>query len=62
MGGNARVGMEDALSVGRGTPAKSNAELISKIIRIAKEFDIEPATPAEARQMLGLKGISKVGY
>jgi len=62
MGGNARVGMEDALSVGRGTPAKSNAELISKIIRIAKEFDIEPATPAEARQMLGLKGISKVAY
>jgi len=62
MGGNARVGMEDALMLGRGILAKSNAELIQKIIRIAQEFGIEPATPAEARKMLGLKGPDKVGY
>ena len=62
MGGNARVGMEDALSLTRGVPAKSNADLVEKIIRIAKEFGIEPATPAEARKMLGLKGINNVGY
>ncbi|MFH1629834.1 MAG: 3-keto-5-aminohexanoate cleavage protein [Pseudomonadota bacterium] len=62
MGGNARVGMEDALMVGSGILAKSNAELIQKIIRIAQEFGIEPATPAEARKMLRLKGLDNVGY
>ncbi len=62
MGGNARVGMEDALWLGKGVPAKNNAELVAKIIRIAKEFGIEPATPAEARKILGLKGNDKVGF
>jgi uncharacterized protein (DUF849 family) len=62
MGGNARVGMEDALWLDKGVLAKNNAELVSKIIRIAKEFGIEPLTPAEARQMLGLKGLDKVGF
>ena len=62
MGGNARVGMEDALWLDKGVPAKSNAELVTKIVRIAKEFGIEPATPAEARKILGLKGLNKVGY
>jgi len=61
MGGNARVGMEDALWLDKGVPAKNNAELVAKIIRIAKEFGIEPATPAEARKMLQLKGLDKVG-
>ncbi|MGD0625113.1 MAG: 3-keto-5-aminohexanoate cleavage protein, partial [Thermodesulfobacteriota bacterium] len=42
MGGNARVGMEDALWLDKGVLAKSNAELVAKIIRIAKEFGIEP--------------------
>ncbi len=62
MGGNARVGMEDALFVEKGILAKHNGEQITKILRIAKEFGIEPATPAEARKMLGLKGIDKVAY
>jgi uncharacterized protein (DUF849 family) len=62
MGGNARVGMEDALWLDKGVLAKSNAELVTKIIRIAKEFGIEPATPAEARKMLELKGFDKVGF
>jgi uncharacterized protein (DUF849 family) len=62
MGGNARVGMEDALSVSRGVPAKNNAELVEKIIRVAREFGIEPASPAEAREMLRLKGLAKVGF
>jgi uncharacterized protein (DUF849 family) len=62
MQGNARVGMEDALWLDKGVLAKSNAELVAKIIRIAKEFGIEPATPAEARKMLGLKGLDKVGF
>lgn len=62
MGANARVGMEDALSVGRGVPAKNNAALVEKIMRIAREFDIEPATPSEARKILGLKGPDKVAF
>ena len=62
MGGNARVGMEDALWLDKGVLAKSNAELVAKMVRIAKEFGIEPATPAEARKILGLKGPEKVNF
>jgi len=62
MGGNARVGMEDALWLDKGVLAKSNAELVAKMVRIAKEFGVEPATPAEARKILGLKGLDKVGF
>ena len=61
-GGHARVGLEDNLYLEKGVLAKSNAEQISKIIRIAGEFGIEPATPAETRQILGLKGIDRVRY
>lgn len=62
MGGNARVGLEDNLYLEKGVLAKSNADQIKKIIRIAKELGIEPATPDEARKMLGLKGLAQVCY
>jgi len=62
MGGNARVGLEDNLYLEKGVLAKSNAEQVAKIIRIARELGIEPATPNEARQMLGLKGLDEVNY
>jgi uncharacterized protein (DUF849 family) len=62
MGGNARVGLEDNLYLEKGVLAKSNAEQVKKIIRIAAELGIEPATPAEARRMLGLKGLDRVAY
>ena len=62
MGGNARVGLEDSLYLEKGRMAKSNAEQVEKIVRIAKEFGIEPATPNEARQILGLKGLSEVNF
>ena len=62
MGGNARVGLEDAVWLEKGVFAKNCGEQVAKIIRIAKEFGIEPATPAEARKMLALKGVDKVGY
>ena len=62
MGGNARVGMEDALWLDKGVLAKSNAEFVAKMVRIAKEFGVEPATPPEARKILGLKGLDKVGF
>jgi 3-keto-5-aminohexanoate cleavage enzyme len=54
MGGNVRVGMEDNIYLEKGALAKSNAELVAKIARIAKELGREIATPDEARQILGL--------
>jgi len=62
MGGNARVGLEDNLYLEKGVLAKSNAEQVAKIIRIAREFGIEPATPAEGRAILGLKGLDQVNF
>jgi uncharacterized protein (DUF849 family) len=62
LGGNCRVGLEDNLYLDRGKMAKSNAEQVAKMVRIACELGIDPATPDEARQILGLKGIDKVNY
>jgi uncharacterized protein (DUF849 family) len=62
MGGNARVGLEDNLYLEKGVLAKSNAEQVKKIIRIAAELGVAPATPAEARQILGLKGLDQVAF
>lgn len=55
MGGNVRVGFEDNLNLERGVPAKSNGELVAKVVRIAKELGRPIATSAEAREILGLK-------
>jgi uncharacterized protein (DUF849 family) len=62
MGGHVRVGMEDSLYIGRGKLAASNAEQVAKIVRILAELSLEPATPAEAREMLKLKGGDNVGF
>ena len=62
MNGNARVGLEDNLYLEKGVLAKSNADQVKKIIRIAAELGIAPATPEEARQMLGLKGLDQVDF
>ena len=55
MGGNVRVGFEDNLYLERGVLAKSNGELVEKVVRLAKELGREVATSAEARVILGLK-------
>lgn len=62
MGGHVRVGMEDNLWVGRGTLAESNADLVEKAITILNGLGREPATPDEAREILGLKGADKVNF
>lgn len=62
LGGHARVGLEDNLYLERGVMAKSNAEQVAKIIRIARELGFEPAAPAEARKILNLKGLEKVNF
>ena len=55
MGGNVRVGFEDNLYLERGVLAKSNGELVAKLVRISKELGRPIATSAEAREILGLK-------
>lgn len=61
MGGNVRVGLEDSLYLGKGQLAHSCADQVRKIRRILEELSLEIATPEEARAMLGLKGLDKVG-
>ena len=60
MGGNVRVGLEDSLFIERGKLASSNAQQVAKIGRILAEMGLEPASPDEARRMLGLKGRERV--
>ena len=55
MGGNVRVGFEDSIYIEKGVLAKSNGEMVAKVVRIAKEMGREIATSAEAREILGLK-------
>jgi uncharacterized protein (DUF849 family) len=62
MGGNVRTGMEDNIYLGKGELARSNADLVAKTVRILRELSLEPATPDEARAMLGLKGAEQVGF
>jgi len=62
MGAHARVGLEDGLYVGKGQLAPSNADQVRKIRRILDELSLEIATPAEARQILDLKGLDKVAF
>ena len=54
MGGHVRVGFEDNVYLEKGVIAKSNGELVEKVVRIAKELGREIATPQEAREILGL--------
>jgi 3-keto-5-aminohexanoate cleavage enzyme len=55
MDGHIRVGMEDNVYYQRGELAKSNAQFVERIVRIAREYGREVATPAEAREILSLR-------
>jgi uncharacterized protein (DUF849 family) len=59
MGGSVRVGLEDSIYLAKGELAKSNAEQVAKICRILAELSLQIASPAEAREMLGLKGAAE---
>jgi 3-keto-5-aminohexanoate cleavage enzyme len=54
MGGHVRVGFEDNIYYSRGVLAKSNAQLVERAARLARELDREPAKPSEARKLLGI--------
>ena len=53
LGGHIRVGLEDNLYMARGVKA-TNESLVLRAVEAVKEFGKTPATPAEAREMLGL--------
>ncbi len=54
MGGHIRVGMEDNVYYAKKQLAKSNSEFVARAVRVVKEANRTVATPAEAREILGL--------
>jgi uncharacterized protein (DUF849 family) len=62
MGANVRVGLEDSLWDGPGTLARSNAAQVKRARQILEGLSLEVATPAEARQILALKGGDAVAF
>jgi uncharacterized protein (DUF849 family) len=62
MGGNVRVGLEDSLWGGPGRLAQSNAEQVATMRKLIEGLTLEIATPAEARELLALKGGDQVAF
>ncbi len=54
-GGHARVGFEDNVYLSKGVLAKSNGELVEKVVEIADEFERAIASPTEARKILNIE-------
>jgi 3-keto-5-aminohexanoate cleavage enzyme len=54
LGGQVRIGFEDNFYISRGVPAKGNAQLVEKAVNILKALDKEPASPTEAKEILGV--------
>ena len=55
LGGHVRVGFEDNVYMSKGVLAKSNGEMVERVVQMAKLMNREIATPDEAREILGLK-------
>ena len=60
LGGHVRVGFEDNVNYKRGQRAESNAQLVARAARIARELGCEIATPAEARKMLNIPQLNQL--
>lgn len=56
-GGHVRVGLEDNLYLEKGVLAKDNADLVNKVVELAKKYGREIATPDEARRILRIKEV-----
>lgn len=54
LGGHVRTGLEDNIYLRKGLLAKSNAELVERIVWMAKELGRDPASSNEAREILGV--------
>lgn len=59
LGGHVRVGMEDSIYISKGVLAKSNAQFVEKVVRMATDIGREVATPNEARNILALPAWKK---
>jgi 3-keto-5-aminohexanoate cleavage enzyme len=55
LGGHVRVGLEDNLYASKGVLARGSDELVSLAVELARRAGREPATPDEAREMLGIR-------
>jgi uncharacterized protein (DUF849 family) len=62
MGGHVRVGLEDCVHIARGQLAPGNGAVVEKAARIIRELGAEPASPDEARAMLGIKKTGRRGH
>jgi uncharacterized protein (DUF849 family) len=58
LGGHVRVGLEDNLYYRQGQLA-TNVQLVERLVRLVREMGYEPATPEEAREIIGLKPLRK---
>ncbi|MEL6190246.1 MAG: 3-keto-5-aminohexanoate cleavage protein, partial [Myxococcota bacterium] len=54
LGGHLRTGLEDNIRLDKHTLASSNAALVERAVELAREHGRRPATPSEARAILGL--------
>jgi 3-keto-5-aminohexanoate cleavage enzyme len=54
LGGHARCGLEDNIYLSKGVLAKGSYELVAKVAALARAAGREPATPAQARELLGI--------
>jgi 3-keto-5-aminohexanoate cleavage enzyme len=55
LGGHIRVGMEDNIYLDKGVMARTNAELVERVVQIIQAYGRPIASPSEARAILGLK-------
>ncbi len=55
LGGNVRVGFEDNIYLKKGVLASSNAQMVEQVVDLAERLGRSIATPAEARQILGVR-------
>ena len=62
MGSHVRVGLEDSLWDGPGRIAESNAAQVRRIRQVLEALSLDVATPAEAREILHLKGADEVAF
>jgi len=58
-GGQVRVGMEDNIYYSYGQLAKSNAQLVERMVRIIHELEMDVATPDEAREIIKLRPLDR---
>ncbi|HEX3295850.1 MAG TPA: 3-keto-5-aminohexanoate cleavage protein [Nocardioides sp.] len=54
-GGHLRVGMEDVLTISKGVPVESNAQLVERAVAIGALAQRTPYTPDEARELIGVR-------